>query len=194
MIRKILTYIVIFFINSFSYAGNQQYEELKNETKQLMSQSVSDIAPIISSFSSKEEEDKWLAKYSKKLEKKIPNFEYRIDLLRSIHYEATRAAIEPELFLGLIMVESGFKKYAISSADARGLTQVMPFWVGLIGDKEKHNLFHTRTNLRFGATILKHYIDIEKGNLFRALGRYNGSLGKAEYPNAIFAAKKTLMN
>lgn len=108
-------------------------------------------------------------------------------LLRAVHYEATRAGLDPQLVLGLIQVESGFKKYALSTAGARGYMQVMPFWAKLIGNEES-NLFHMRTNLRFGCTILRHYLDIEKGDLFRALGRYNGSLGKAEYPNLVRAA------
>jgi hypothetical protein len=98
-----------------------------------------------------------------------------------VHYEATRAGLDPQLVLGLIQVESGFKKYAVSSAGARGYMQVMPFWVKLIG-RRNDNLFHLRTNLRYGCTILKHYLDIEKGDLFRALGRYNGSLGKPSIP------------
>jgi soluble lytic murein transglycosylase-like protein len=101
-----------------------------------------------------------------------------LEFLRSVHYEATRAGLDPQLVLGLIQVESGFKKYAVSSAGARGYMQVMPFWVRLIGGR-KDNLFHLRMNLRYGCTILKHYLDIEKGDLFRALGRYNGSLGRA---------------
>ena len=114
-------------------------------------------------------------------------------LLKTIHYEASRAGLEPRLVLGLIMVESGFKKYAFSSVGARGYMQIMPFWIKLIGN-DKQNLFHLRTNLRYGCTILRHYLDIEKGNLFRALGRYNGSLGKAQYPNAVFSSMKYFYN
>ena len=104
-----------------------------------------------------------------------------------MHYEATRAGLDPELMLGLIEVESGFHKYAVSTAGARGFTQVMPFWQDLIGNREQ-NLFHLRTNLRYGVMILRHYLDIERGDLFRALGRYNGSLGQAEYPDMVLAA------
>jgi len=112
---------------------------------------------------------------------------FRVELLKAVHYEATRAGLDPQLVLGIIDVESGFKKYAVSTAGARGLMQVMPFWVDLIGDRD-HNLFHLRTNLRYGCTILRHYLDIENGDLFRALGRYNGSLGRAEYPRMVLAA------
>ena len=100
-----------------------------------------------------------------------------------MHYEATRAGLDPQLVLGVIQVESRFRKYAVSKAGARGYMQVMPFWVDLIGDG-KQNLFNLRTNLRYGCTILRHYLDIERGDTFRALGRYNGSLGKSRYPNA----------
>ncbi len=98
-----------------------------------------------------------------------------------------RAGLDPELVLGLIEVESGFRKYAVSSATAQGYMQVMPFWVQSIGTPDQ-NLFHLRTNLRYGVTILRHYVDIERGDLFRALGRYNGSLGRPEYPSAVYAA------
>jgi soluble lytic murein transglycosylase-like protein len=124
---------------------------------------------------------------SGRLAKRMPNQENRLEFLRAVHYEAKRAGLDPQLVLGLIQVESGFKKYAVSSAGARGYMQVMPFWVKLIGGRSD-NLFHLRMNLRYGCTILKHYLDIEKGDLFRALGRYNGSLGRAEYPDAVRAA------
>ena len=129
----------------------------------------------------------WLSEMSRRLEKRIPDRENRLEYLRAIHYEATRAGLDPQLVLGLIQVESGFKKYAVSSAGARGLMQVMPFWIKVIG-RSDDNLFHLRTNLRYGCTILRHYLDIEKGDLYRALGRYNGSLGKPEYPNLVRAA------
>ncbi len=121
---------------------------------------------------------------SPRLERRIPDTRERLAFLKTVHYEATRAGLEPELVLGVIEVESNFRKYAVSHAGARGYMQVMPFWVKLIGDKET-NLFHLRTNLRFGCTILRHYIDIERGNLYRALGRYNGSLGQPQYPTLV---------
>lgn len=124
---------------------------------------------------------------SRRLQKRIPDQARREDFLRTVHYEASRAGLDPQLVLGLIQVESGFRKYAVSSAGARGFMQVMPFWVRTIGMPE-HNLFHLRLNLRYGCTILRHYLDIEKGDLFRALGRYNGSLGRAQYPNLVLSA------
>jgi soluble lytic murein transglycosylase-like protein len=148
---------------------------------------VSDSRPAVSSFKSPMEATEWLTEMSRRLERRIPNRDYRIDLLRSVHYEATRAGLDPQLVLGLIQVESGFRKYAVSSAGARGYMQVMPFWAKLIGSPDD-SLFDLRKNLRYGCTILRHYLDIEKGDLYRALGRYNGSLGQPQYPNMVRAA------
>ena len=121
------------------------------------------------------------------MQKTLPDAEYRMNFLKTVHYEATRAGLDPQLVLGLIEVESHFNKYAVSNSGARGYMQVMPFWVKEIGTNGQ-NLFHLRVNLRYGCTILRHYLDIEKGNLFRALGRYNGTLGKSGYPNLVRAA------
>lgn len=172
---------------SAAFAGAQKYEPLSASVQAALHKAVSDSRPAVSSFKSPMDAVEWLAAMSPKLERRIPNREYRIDLLRSVHYEATRAGLDPQLVLGLMQVESGFRKYAVSSAGARGYMQVMPFWVKIIGRPED-SLFDLRTNLRYGCTILRHYLDIEKGDLFRALGRYNGSLGKPEYPNMVRAA------
>ncbi|WP_428825679.1 lytic transglycosylase domain-containing protein [Azonexus sp. IMCC34842] len=172
---------------SAAYAGAQKYEQLSTSVQAALHKAVSDSRPSVSSFKSSIEAADWLGEMSRRLEKRIPNRDYRIDLLRSVHYEATRAGLDPQLVLGLMQVESGFRKYAVSSAGARGYMQVMPFWVKLIGQPE-NSLFDLRTNLRYGCTILRHYLDIEKGDLYRALGRYNGSLGKPEYPNMVRAA------
>jgi soluble lytic murein transglycosylase-like protein len=134
-----------------------------------------------------EEKISWLAEMSRRLEKRIPDRQARMDFLKTVYYEAQRSGLDPQLVLGLIQVESGFKKYSVSSAGARGYMQVMPFWVKLIGNGDQ-NLFHLRTNLRFGCTILRHYLDVEKGDIYRALGRYNGSLGAPEYPNMVRGA------
>jgi hypothetical protein len=146
--------------------------------------SVSDAAPAEIPIKDAAERGLWLAEMSHRLAKRVPNLDARRELLTAIHYEATRAGLDPQLILGLIQVESGFNKYALSKAGARGYMQVMPFWVDAIGSKED-NLFHLRTNLRYGCTILRHYLDMEKGNLFLALGRYNGSRGRLEYPQRI---------
>ena len=168
-------------------AGAQRYEPLSASVQAALSRSASDRAPPTSSFQDSLEAIDWLSEMSRRLEKRIADREMRLDILRSVHYEATRAGLDPQLVLGLIQVESNFKKYAVSSAGARGFMQVMPFWIKLVGGPED-NLFHLRTNLRYGCTILRHYLDIERGDLYRALGRYNGSLGQPQYPNMVRAA------
>jgi len=170
-----------------AHAGGQIYSPLSASVRTVLQRSVSDQSPPKLVFASQSEADIWLNEMSRRLQKNIPDAEYRMDFLKAVHYEATRAGLDPELVLGLIEVESGFKKYAVSRVGARGYMQVMPFWVKEIGTKEQ-NLFHLRVNLRYGCTILRHYLDIEKGNLYRALGRYNGTLGKAKYPNLVRAA------
>ena len=168
-------------------AGAQKYEPLSASVQSALQKSLSDKRPPSSSFNSPIEAADWIEAMSARLVKRIPNQDYRLELLRAVHYEAKRAGLDPQLVLGLMQVESGFRKYAVSSANARGYMQVMPFWVKLIG-RPDDNLFNMRTNLRYGCTILRHYLDIEKGDLYRALGRYNGSLGQPEYPNMVRAA------
>lgn len=168
-------------------AGGQVYAPLSASVRAVLQQSISDQAAPNLSFPNQYEADVWLNEMSRRLKNHMPDADYRTDFLTTVHYEAKRAGLEPELILGLIEVESGFKKYAVSSVGARGYMQVMPFWVKEIGTKDQ-NLFHQRVNLRYGCTILRHYLDMEKGDLYRALGRYNGSLGRAEYPNLVRAA------
>lgn len=170
-------------------AGAQAYEELSASVRSSLQKAVSDQAVKETAFSDDQEQWAWLNEMSKRLEKRYPSPRERLDFLKTVHYEARRAGLDPQLVLGVIEVESAFRKYAVSSVGAQGFMQVMPFWTKEIGTSE-HNLFHLRTNLRYGCTILRHYVDIEKGNLFRALGRYNGSLGKPEYPNLVLAAWK----
>jgi soluble lytic murein transglycosylase-like protein len=179
------TLILLFASNAF--AGAQVDSPLSASVRAVLQHSVSDMAPPKLAFASPYEADRWLNDMSQRLEKRLPDKQFRSDFLNTVHYEATRAGLDPQLVLGLIEVESGFKKYAVSSAGARGYMQVMPFWVREIGTAEQ-DLFHLRINLRYGCTILRHYLDIEKGDLFRALGRYNGSLGRPEYPNMVRAA------
>ncbi|MFD0914185.1 lytic transglycosylase domain-containing protein [Methylophilus luteus] len=173
--------------SALAMAGNQQEEPLANSVKSLMQKSVTDLAAPRLLFDSEQTAQQWLQEMSLRLAKRMPDSQYREDFLKSVHYEATRAGLDPQLVLGLIQVESGFKKYALSSVGARGYMQVMPFWVKSIGANE-HNLFDMRLNLRYGCTILRHYLDIERGDYYRALGRYNGSLGKPEYPNLVVGA------
>ena len=175
--------------SALSHAGNQLEEQMSHSVRAALSKAVSDQTAPFLAFATTTEARTWLDAMSSKLERRMPDRALREDFLVTVHYEAKRAGLDPQMVLGLIQVESAFRKYAISSAGARGLMQVMPFWVDVIGTRET-NLFHLRTNLRFGCAILRHYIDIEKGDLFRALGRYNGSLGRREYPDLILAAWK----
>ena len=170
-------------------AGNQLYEPMTASVRAALHKAVSDNTAPFLAFSTAGEARAWLNAMSHKLERRIPDRTLREEFLVTVHYEAKRAGVDPQLVLGLIQVESAFRKYAVSSAGARGLMQVMPFWIKVIGGDDD-NLFHLRTNLRFGCVILRHYIDIEKGDLYRALGRYNGSLGRPEYPNMVLGAWK----
>ena len=186
---KLPLFILLSFLClcSVCQAGSQREEPLSNSVKALMQKSISDLASPRLIFASETEGQAWMSDMSQRLAKRLPDATYRQEFLRSVHYEATRAGLDPQLVLGLIQVESGFKKYAVSSVSARGYMQVMPFWVKSIGNSD-HNLFHLRLNLRYGCTILRHYLDIERGDLYRALGRYNGSLGKPQYPNLVVGA------
>lgn len=171
-------------------AGAQIEEPLIDSVRSALQAAVNELSPpepIFASTDSRLQYLRWLTATSDKLRKRMPDWEVRRDFLQTLWYEATRAGLEVSLVLGLIQVESGFNKYAISPAGARGLMQVMPFWVRQIGSRE-HSLFDLTTNLRYGCTILRHYLDRERGDLFRALGRYNGSLGKAEYPDLVLGA------
>ena len=167
--------------------GAQQYEPLAASVRARLSAAIADKAVPVLNFRSAADANRWLHAMEERLARRIPDRQQRLQLLRTVHYEATRAGLDPQLVLGVLEVESGFRKYAVSRAGARGYMQVMPFWVKLIG-RPADNLFHLRTNLRYGCVILRHYLDIEKGDYFRALGRYNGSLGRAEYPNLVFGA------
>jgi soluble lytic murein transglycosylase-like protein len=167
-------------------AGAQAEEALSPSVATVLSRAISD-QPVPSDWELRPDAKAWIADMSKRLASRMPDEAERRDLLRSVHYESVRAGLDPQLVLAVIHHESGFKKYAVSVAGARGYMQVMPFWVRLIGDPG-HNLFHLRTNLRYGCVILRHYLERENGDLYRALGRYNGSLGKPEYPGAVMAA------
>ncbi len=186
MQRLILIFVTLWW-PVLVFAGAQKEEPLSASVRAVMQKSVSDSAAPRLIFKSETEAYSWLGEMSRRLEKRIPDKDFRIDFLKTVHYEATRAGLDPQLVLGLIQVESGFKKYAVSSVGARGFMQVMPFWVRSIGAPDQ-NLFHLRVNLRYGCTILRHYLDIEHGDLYRALGRYNGSLGQPQYPNMVVGA------
>jgi soluble lytic murein transglycosylase-like protein len=172
-------------------AGAQQYEPLADAVRSALAAQIADPAPPQRKFDRVEDRVAfvdWLAEMSQRLSTQEPEYRTRTDLLRTLDYESTRAGLDRQMVLGLIQVESAFRKYAISSAGARGYMQVMPFWASLIGDGNERRLFDMRTNLRYGCVILRFYLDAEAGDLFRALGRYNGSLGRPEYPQAVLAA------
>lgn len=176
-----------------AWAGAQREEDLADAVRTALAAAIADERPSRPVFASVAERlayTKWLAEMSRRLQVRIPEAALRVDLIESVYYEAKRAGLEPALVLGLIQVESNFRKYAISTAGARGLMQVMPFWVRTIGDGDARKLFHLQSNLRYGCTILRHYLDREGGDLFLALGRYNGSRGRREYPQAVLAAWK----
>jgi len=169
-------------------AGNQAEEQLADSVRAQLQAAIADRGvPTISFASGTENAHKWLYEMGNRLQHRIPDRKTRTEFLKTVHYEAMRNGLDPQMVLGLIQVESGFRKYAVSSAGARGYMQVMPFWVRTIGERQ-HNLFALRTNLRYGCVILRHYLNIENGDYFRALGRYNGSLGRPEYPDAVHAA------
>ena len=170
-------------------AGNHVEEALASNVQNSLHRSVSDYPAPHLVFATEVEGWAWLADMSSRLASKMPDWPTRRDFLITVQYEATRAGLDPQLVLGLIQEESNFRKYAISSSGARGFMQVMPFWVQQIGDSG-HDLFTLRTNLRYGCTILRYYLDIEQGDVYRALGRYNGSLGRGEYPSAVMALMK----
>jgi soluble lytic murein transglycosylase-like protein len=136
------------------------------------------------SFVDRFDAEVWLTDMSRRLARHVEDPRERLRLLTLVHLEASRVQLPPELVLAVIEVESNFDRYAVSVAGALGLMQVMPFWLDEIGRPED-NLLHTDTNLRYGCTILRYYLDKESGDLRRALGRYNGSLGKRKYPNKV---------
>lgn len=176
-----------------AWAGRQIEEPLIDSVRTALSSAIRNAAPPIPVFTSDNarlQYYRWLEQVSQRLKKRKPNDDVRREFLQTVWYESKRAGLDTALVLGLIQVESGFRKFAISVAGARGYMQVMPFWTRVLGDGDASKLFHMQTNLRFGCVILRHYLERENGDLFMALGRYNGSRGKAQYPNAVFANKR----
>ena len=174
-------------------AGGQLEEPLADSVRSALSSAIANSAPPVPTFATTEARLsylRWLSSMSDRLYSRVKDFPTRIELLQTIWYESRRAGLDTSMVLGLIQVESAFRKFAVSSVGARGYMQIMPFWTRVIGDGDPGKLFHMQTNLRFGCVILRHYLDRERGDLFMALGRYNGSRGKPPYPNAVFAAQK----
>jgi soluble lytic murein transglycosylase-like protein len=175
-------------------AGAQQYEPMADAVRNALAAQVADSRPPVREFKNPEERGayvEWLSAMSLRLTKRKPEDRARVEFLRTLDYECARAGLDRQMVLGLIQVESNFRKYAISSAGARGYMQVMPFWTKVLGDGDPRRLFDLRANLRYGCIILRHYLDRESGNLYMALGRYNGSRGRPEYPNSVLAAWRT---
>ena len=180
-----------------AHAGAQIEEPLADAVRSALSAAIANSAPPRPAFDTIEARLaylRWLGAMSTRLQRRKAEHMTRVEFLETLWYESKRAGLEPALVLGLVQVESGFRKYAISAAGARGYMQVMPFWTRLIGDGDAASLFHMQTNLRFGCVILRHYLEVERGDLFMALGRYNGSRGKAPYPDAVLGARKAWLH
>ncbi len=180
------------FVGS-AHAGNQKEEALADSVRVALARSITDARPPVQRNVDIQERIKylyWLGEMSERLKRKMPDVQVRTEFLKTAWYEARRAGLDPGMVLGLIQVESAFRKYALSPVGARGFMQVMPFWTRVIGDGEPSKLFNMQANLRYGCAILRLYLDMEGGDLFLALGRYNGSRGRVEYPNAVLHAWK----
>jgi soluble lytic murein transglycosylase-like protein len=178
---------------AWSHAGGQLEEPLADSVRLALRAAIEFSAPPEPTFPNTDAKLaylRWLGNMSPKLQRRKPELQTRVDFLNTVWYESKRAGLETSMVLGLIQVESAFRKFAVSSVGARGYMQIMPFWSRLIGDGDAGKLFHMQTNVRFGCVILRHYLEREKGDLFLALGRYNGSRGRVEYPNAVFAAQQ----
>ena len=187
----LLTSLLLF--SEQSQAGAQIEEPMIDSVRSALSSAIRNSAPPIPEFPDTESRLKylrWLGSMSDRLYKKKPDAQQRIEFLQTVWYESKRAGLDVSMVLGLTQVESNFRKYAVSPVGARGYMQIMPFWMRVIGDGDASKLFHMQTNIRFGCVILRHYLDRERGDLFMALGRYNGSRGKAAYPDAVLGAKK----
>jgi soluble lytic murein transglycosylase-like protein len=176
-----------------AHAGAQIEEPLADSVRTALSSAIANSAPPIPEFPDTESRLsylRWLGDMSPRLSRRKVDWQERKEFLQTVWYETKRAGLDTGLVLGLIQVESNFRKFAVSSAGARGYMQVMPFWTRVIGDGDEGKLFHMQTNLRFGCVILRHYLERERGDLFMALGRYNGSRGKPQYPNAVLGAAR----
>ena len=176
-----------------AWAGGQKEEQLSDAVRLALAGQIAAATPRTPDFRDPNHLVTyllWLATESTRLSARMPNPVVREAFLRTVWYEAHRAGLEPALVLGLIQVESGFKKYAISPVGAMGLMQVMPFWTKQIGNGDKLALFRMQVNLRYGCVILRHYLNEEHGDLFMALGRYNGSRSQAAYPDAVLGARR----
>ena len=190
-----LSLLALAFVSAGAWAGNQKEEAMSDSVRIALSNAITDARPPKPKFNDINQRIQylhWLGAMSDRLKRKrsMSDARTRLEFLEAVWYESKRAGLEPALVLGLIEVESAFRKYAISTAKAHGYMQVMTFWTRIVGDGDRRKLFHMQTNLRYGCSILRLYIDKEGGNLFLALGRYNGSRGRPEYPNSVLSAWK----
>lgn len=185
------------FFQAPAWAGAQIEEPLIDSVRTALSSAIANHAPPVPEFADTESRLRylrWLGDMSERLVKKKSDLTTRTEFLQTVWYEAKRAGLDVSMVLGLIQVESNFRKFAVSSAGARGYMQVMPFWTRVLADGDAGKLFHLQTNLRFGCVILRHYLNRERGDLYMALGRYNGSRGKPQYPRAVLGAQRLWMS
>ena len=200
---RVMALLMLGCLCSLSQAGAQREEPLVDSVRTALSAAVSQLGPpepVHPNAAAVLAYQKWLQQTEVRLQKflqhrdaqahELRHADLRRELLQTVWYESQRAGLDPSLVLGLIQVESGFRKFAISSAGARGYMQVMPFWARMLSDGDAGALFQMQVNLRFGCVILRHYLQQEGGQLTLALGRYNGSRGKLTYPNAVLAAQQ----
>ena len=176
-----------------AWAGSQVEEPLMDAVRTALTSAIASRGPprpVFANEHARIEHERWLAATARRLQSRFADAQIRHEFLQTVWYEAKRARLDVPLVLGLIQVESNFRKFAVSSAGARGFMQVMPFWARVIGDGDASKLFDLQTNLRFGCVILRHYLDQERGDLFMGLGRYNGSRGHSAYPGAVITASR----
>jgi soluble lytic murein transglycosylase-like protein len=192
-LRPVLAGLGWSLLPQVAQAGAQIEEPLIDSVRTALSSAIANSAPPVPLFADTEARLsylRWLGAMSHRLRARKADWDERREFLQTVWYESKRAGLDTAMVLGLINVESAFRKYAVSPVGARGYMQVMPFWTRLIGNGDPSSLFHMQTNLRFGCVILRHYLDRENGDLFLALGRYNGSRGKPAYPNSVFRAQR----
>ncbi len=187
--RRRITGTIAFLLAALALAGPAvaQRDEAPDPVLRAL---LLEAAAGSDSFSDRFDAEVWLSDMSRRLTRQVPDAQERLLILRHVHYEAQRVDLAPELVLAVIDVESNFDRFAISYAGARGLMQVMPFWLDEIG-RPDDNMFHVRTNLRMGCTILRYYLDVEKGDLIKALARYNGSRGQRWYADRVLDRLRT---
>ena len=196
VLRPLLAMPASLLLPARAHAGGQLEEPLIDSVRTALSSAIANKAPPVPEFRDTENRLKylrWLTSMSQRLIKKKPELQIRQEFLQAVWYESKRAGLDITLVMGLIQVESNFRKFAVSPVGARGYMQVMPFWTRVIADGDAGKLFHMQTNLRFGCVILRHYLDREKGDVFMGLGRYNGSRGRSPYPDAVLGARRNWM-